>query len=193
MQKHMLWIHGFAGRPNNDIVISMRKHNPHYNIFSIEVDHHAIASMEKINNHIHNNKVEIVAGTSLGGYYAMCADFNGPKIVVNPVTNPVRDLRQFIGHNTYKPGRSDGQLEFEFTEQMLMEFGQIETKQLDSVICHYTTHDKILGESIKDEYNDLFRNLQMMDENILPGHFMTHKYIKEGLTPLLDSLPGTGL
>lgn len=185
----MLWIHGFSGRPDNDIVMSMRKHNPQYDIFSIEVDHHAIASVEKINNYIRNNEVDIVAGTSLGGYYAMCADFDGPKIVVNPVVDPLRDLRQFLGTNTYKPGRPDGQLVFEFTEDMLMEFGLLEPQSLEKVICHYTAHDGLLGESIKDEYSDRFYSLQLIDEDILPGHFMTHKYVKKALTPLLSSLP----
>lgn len=174
----ILWIHGFAGCPNNVHVQEMRKRYPQYTWHSIEVDHHALASMEKINNFILTNDVCLVAGTSLGGYYAMCSDFDGPKLVVNPVTDPKRDLRQFLGKNSYKPGRPDGQTEFEFTEEMLTEFGLLTHDKLYNVLCHYTPHDQLLGEDIKKEYEKTFYFLEMIDEKTLPEHFMTFKYVK---------------
>lgn len=68
----ILWIHGFAGKANNDTVKAMRKYHPEYEILSIEVDHHAIASMKKIDAYIAGHpELTLVAGTSLGGFYAM--------------------------------------------------------------------------------------------------------------------------
>lgn len=178
--KHtILWIHGFAGCPNNVHIKEMRKRYPEYEWYSIEVDHHAKASMEKINAYIRENDVSLVAGTSLGGYYAVYAEYDGPKLVVNPVANPVRDLRQFLGKCCFKPGRPDGQTEFEFTEEMLGEFGELHYDKLHNVLCHYTAHDHVLGEDIKKDYEQIFYRLEMMDEKILPDHFMTFKYIKE--------------
>ena len=174
----VLWIHGFAGCPNNVHFKERKKSYTEYNWFSIEVDHHAKSSIEKINAYIHSNDVCVVAGTSLGGYYAMCADFKGPKLIVNPVTNPVRGLKQFLGKNTYKPGRPDGQTEFEFTEDMLNEFGELQHDKLYNVLCHYTPHDQLLGDDIKKDYEDMFYFLEMMDEKVLPEHFMTFKYVK---------------
>jgi len=174
----ILWIHGFCGRPNNEHFLEMQKQSPQYDWYSIEVDHHALASMGKINNYIRTHNVCLVAGTSLGGYYAMCADFSGCKLVVNPVIDPVRDLRKFLGTNTYKPGRPDGQSEFEFTEEMLMEYGQLHHDKLTNVLCHYTAHDPLLGEDIKKDYEKTFYYLKMMDEKVLPGHFLTFKYAK---------------
>lgn len=177
-KKCILWIHGFCGRPNNEHFLEMQKHSPQYEWYSIEVDHHALASMEKINDYIRTHDVCLVAGTSLGGYYAMCADFNGSKLVVNPVMNPVRDLRQFLGTNTYKPGRPDGQTDFEFTEEMLMEFGKLKHDNLANVLCHFTAHDPVLGEDIKKEYEKSFYYLKKIDEKLLPGHFLTFNYAK---------------
>lgn len=174
----ILWIHGFGGRPNDEHFLEMQKQNPQYEWHSIEVDHHALASMQKINNFIRTHDVCLVAGISLGGYYAMCADFGGCKLVVNPVTDPVRDLRQFLGKNTYKPGRPDGQTDFDFTEEMLMEFGKLEHDNLANVLCHYTAHDPLLGEEIKKDYEKTFYYLKQMDEKLLPGHFLTSKYAK---------------
>lgn len=175
----ILWIHGFCGCPDNVHVQEMRKRYPEYDWYSIEVDHHAKASMAKINSYIRENDVCLVAGTSLGGYYAMCSEYEGPKLVVNPVTDPHRDLRQFVGRCLYKPGRPDGQTEFVFTEEMLAEFGELHYGNLNNVLCHYTAHDQVLGEDIKKDYEQIFYWLEMKDEKILPGHFMTFKYVKE--------------
>lgn len=176
----ILWIHGFGGKANNDTVWEMRRMYPQYDFFSIEVDHHAIASMNKINSYIATHNVDIVAGTSLGGFYAMCSDFEGPKFVVNPVTEPVRDLRQFIGENCYKPGRMDGQTNFTFTEEMLNEFREISPKDHRKTVCHYTAHDQLLGTDIQREYKRMFEwgNAKKIDEQILPSHFLTFKYVK---------------
>lgn len=178
-KKKILWIHGFAGCPENMHVKEMRKRYPEYEWYSIEVDHHAKASMEKINACISENDVSLVAGTSLGGFYAMCAEYEGPKLVVNPVVDPVRDLKQFVGKCCYKPGRPDGQTEFDFTEDMLEEFGELHYGGLHNVLCHYTAHDQVLGEDIKKDYEQMFYMLEMIDEKILPEHFMTFKYVKE--------------
>lgn len=177
-KKLILWIHGFAGCPDNANVKEMRKLYPEHEWYSIEVDHHAKASMEKINEYIRSHEVSLVAGTSLGGYYAMCAEFKGPKLVVNPVTNPVHDLRQFLGLNAYKTGRPDGQQDFIFTEEMLMEYSEIHLHDLHNVVCHHTAHDQVLGEDIKKDYQEMFYYLEEIDAQTLPSHFMTYRYVK---------------
>lgn len=188
----ILWIHGFAGKPDNDTVKEMRKRYPMYEFHSIEVDHHAKASMDKINAYIREQGIDLVAGTSLGGYYAMCSEFDGPKFVVNPVTDPVRDLRQFLGPNTYKPRRPDGQTDFVFTEEMLYEFGELELQPLDKVICHHTAHDQVLGEAIKEDYVRIFSQRQEIEDTILPNHFLTFRYVKscfgETLSKLIEKI-----
>lgn len=185
----ILWIHGFAGKANNDTVKAMRKYHPEYEILSIEVDHHAIASMKKIDAYIAGHpELTLVAGTSLGGFYAMCANTRLPKFVVNPVTNPVRDLHQFLGMNIYKPGREDGQKFFEFTEEMLHEFSELKIRSLYNVLCQHTAHDYVLGEDIKQEYRKMFFHIQELDKKILPNHFLTFNYAKKGLGKAVEYL-----
>lgn len=184
----ILWIHGFAGKPDNDTVKEMRKRYPMYEFHSIEVDHHAKASMDKINNYINDQDIDLVAGTSLGGYYAICSKFDGPKLVVNPVTDPVRDLRQFLGPNTYKAGRPDGQTDFIFTEEMLDEFGELELQPLEKVVCHHTPHDQVLGDAIKEDYVRLFPLRQEMEEGVLPNHFLTFRYVKSSFGVALKNI-----
>ena len=190
---NILWIHGFGGKANNDTVLEMKRKYPQYDFYSIEVDHHALSSMEKINAYIKTHHTDLVAGTSLGGYYAMCSDFEGPKLVVNPVMEPLRDLKQFLGHNCYKEGRSDGQTDFEFTSEMLAEFSLLKPNNPECVVCHHTSHDQLLGEGIKDEYIKTFKKRKEISDKVLPTHFLTFKYVKkdfgEELMELLDNPP----
>lgn len=186
--KEILWIHGFCGRPYSNNFKEMEKYNPQYQWFSIEVDHHALASMEKINRYIAEHDVALVAGTSLGGFYALCAEFDGPKMVVNPATNPVCQLRQFLGHNTYKPGRLDGQTDFVFTNEMLAEFGLLKPRSTANSLCHYTAHDTVLGEDVKNDYIQLFEKRKKINEDLLPGHFLSVEYVRTVFTEDLQRL-----
>lgn len=189
-QKLILWIHGFAGKPDNDSVQEMRRRYPAYDFYSIEVNHRAVASMEKINAFIQSHEVALVAGTSCGGFYAMCARFDGPRLVVNPVVDPVRDLRQFLGANTYKPGRPDGQTTFLFTEEMLQEYATLEVQPLSRTLCHHTAHDHVLGEAIKEDYARMFPLRQEMAEDILPNHFLTFHYVTTVFGQALEDILG---
>ncbi|MCF0220141.1 MAG: hypothetical protein HUK14_10200 [Muribaculaceae bacterium] len=185
---NILWIHGFGGKANNETVLEMKRKYPQYEFYSIEVDHHALSSMEKINAYIKTHHLDLVAGTSLGGYYAMCSSFAGVKLVVNPVMEPLRDLKQFLGHNCYKEGRADGQTDFEFTSDMLAEFALLKPHDLDSVVCHYTSHDQLLGEAIKDDYIRMFNKRKEISDKVLPSHFLTFKYVKRDFGEVLKEL-----
>jgi len=184
----ILWIHGFCGRPNNESVEYMKALYPQYDIYAIEVDHHARASIDKINAYIRDNDVNVVAGTSLGGFYALCSEFDGPRLVVNPVIEPIVELRQFLGKNSYKPGRPDGQEEFEFTEEMLNEFGTLQLQSLDKALCHYTTHDTVLGADMMQKYLSTFYFLREIDEKVLPGHPLAKKYIKNEFGKAVENM-----
>lgn len=147
-QKLILWIHGFAGKPDNDSVQEMRRHYPAYDF-----------------------------------YY-------GPKLVVNPVVDPVRDLRQFLGEYTYKPGRPDGQTTFLFTEEMLQEYATLEVQPLSRTLCHHTAHDHVLGEAIKADYARMSSQRQEIADNILPNHFLTFRYVKTVFGQTLEDILG---
>lgn len=183
MKKIILWIHGFAANPVNETFKEMKKLYSEYEWYPIEVTHYALDSMGKINDFIkvHMDEIALVSGTSLGGFYAMCSTYDGPKLVINPVVTPSRDLHQFIGHNCYKPGRQDGLSDFEFTEAMLEEFGQLSYTAGENIYCLYTTNDQVLGADIKTEYEHLFKHKQMVDPKILPGHFLTFKFVQKTL------------
>ena len=61
---------------------------------------------------------------------------------------------------------------------MLTEYSLLKPHALDSVVCHYTSHDQLLGEAIKDDYIQTFNKRKEINEKTLPSHFLTFKYVK---------------
>ena len=180
-----VFIHGFAGSIHSDVVGNLRKYYPELEWCPIEVSHRADESIEKINDFLKTHSdVRYLIGSSLGGFYVLCADFNGRKIVVNPSLNPASSLRNSVGTHTYRGRREDGAKTFKFTTQDLFAFRKWKPKDTPLTVCHYTPSDPVLGENIKLEYQRFFAHAEMTPD--LSGHFMNEHYIKHKLRELLQ-------
>ena len=95
-----VYIHGFAGSIHSDTITNLRKYYPDLEWCPLEVNHLVDESVAKINDFIgKNSDVEYLIGSSLGGFYVLCADFNGTKLVINPVLNPMSSLKKAVGIN----------------------------------------------------------------------------------------------
>ena len=179
-----VYIHGFAGSIHSDVVGNLRKYCPWLEWCPLEVDHHVDASVGKINAFLREHAdVAYLIGSSLGGFYVLCADFNGEKIVVNPVLNPMSTLKKSVGTHAYRGRREDGARDFKFTMQDLFAFKRWKPQDTPQTLCHYTAHDQVLGEEVKREYPKFFLHAEMCPD--LQNHFMNEHYIKHALAPLL--------
>ena len=101
LKKKIVYIHGFGGSPFTQTVGFLNLYYPDYEWCALEVDHHAGASIKKINDFAKENDVFAMIGTSLGGFYVLCSDFNGPKLVINPVIEPMKSLKKSVGTVQY--------------------------------------------------------------------------------------------
>ena len=73
-----VYIHGFAGSIHSDTITNFRKYYPELEWCPLEVDHRVDDSVKKINDFIKANAdVKYLIGSSLGGFYVLCADFAG--------------------------------------------------------------------------------------------------------------------
>ncbi len=175
-----VFIHGFAGSVHSDTVGNLRKYYPDWEWCALEVDHHADESIKKINAFLRaHDDVKCLIGSSLGGFYVLCADFAGRKIVINPSLNPMSTLKNAVGTHKYRGRREDGATEFKFTMQDLFAFKKWKPKDSPETICHYTPHDPVLGDGIKLDYQKFFARAEMTAD--LSGHFMNEHYIKHKL------------
>ena len=175
-----VYIHGFAGSIHSDTITNFRKYYPDLEWCPIEVNHIVDDSVKKINNFIAANPdVKYLIGSSLGGFYVLCADFAGRKIVINPVLNPMSSLKKAVGVNKYRGRRENGETEFKLTMQDLFRFKAFKPKDTPETICHYTPHDPNLGEDIKREYQKFVAHAEMTPH--LRSHFTDEHYIKHKL------------
>ena len=72
-KKKIVYIHGFGGSPFTQTVGFLNLYYPDYEWCALEVDHHAGASIKKINDFAKENEVFAMMGTSLGGFYVLCS------------------------------------------------------------------------------------------------------------------------
>ena len=104
--KNIFYIHGFNSWSTSSTIDKLKNFLPNDNIVGL---HYHSGNTFNINfrdliSQVENYNFEhfILIGTSLGGYYAkqLCQYFKVPCILINPVSSPLVQLRQFIGNHT---------------------------------------------------------------------------------------------
>ncbi len=196
VNRKILWLHGFGGSPKSGIVNFLRKYYPQFDWVAPELNHHPGESIEKINEILSgSDDVAAIIATSLGAFYAICSEFRGPELVINPAVTPYETIAKHLGVNRWFGPRSDGATQFTVTEADVEEFKAFPLPVGDEncitpfgeeafpgmlperILCHYTEHDQLLGEEVKALYEGLFPNREMMTHHVLPGHVVTESYI----------------
>lgn len=179
-----VYIHGFAGSIHSNTVGNLMKYYPEIEWVALEVNHHCAESIDIINTYLRAHEdVQWLIGSSLGGFYVLCADFSGTKLVINPVLNPATTMRKCVGKNKWRGRRDNGETEFKMTMQDVFEFRKFKPKDTPNTICHYTEHDQVLGEEARREYPKFFHNQEMTPD--LRNHFMDEHYIHNKLKEIL--------
>lgn len=185
MIHHAIYIHGFAGSIHSETVGNLRKYYPNIEWTALEVDHHVEASVRIINDYVKAHPdVDLLMGSSLGGFYVLCADFAGKKLVINPTLKPQSTLKNVVGVNKWRGRRENGETEFKVTMQDVFAFTRFKPKDTPNTLCHYTEHDQVLGEEARREYPKFFRNQEMTRD--LKSHFLDEHYIHTKLAEVLQ-------
>lgn len=194
MNKKALYIHGLASGSNSKTGKLLKQHLTSYEWTMAEVNHHCEESLEIIEHLLEELQPDIVCGTSLGGFYALCLaeKIQGRMLLVNPVLDAKEDndIRQFIGENRYFCKRQDKAKTFMLTEEdcdgmrskdFIVQQIQDNRERID---VWYSPKDEVLGEHYHLNYEELLgcrahRSLQM-------GHSMTEEFIAGDLSQFMN-------
>lgn len=175
-----VYIHGFTGSIFAPIVEKFRVYYPELEWCFIEVNQNPDESLPKIKQFLDENPdVEYLIGSSMGGFYVLCTEFAGRKIVINPLLQATKVLRYAVGTHQWRGKRTDGATEFTFTSEDAERFNHYTPKDSPQTVCHYTEHDQVLGEWTKEYYPTFFAHCKMVAE--LKGHFLSEEYIQHRL------------
>lgn len=179
-KKKLLYIHGFRSSAQSSTILTIKANYHEVEVHAFDVTHHPVESIKKIEEYVAEHGIDILAGSSLGGYYALCARVNIPKIAVNPVLNPENSLSFLpeIGQvvEYYNP-REDGVQTFKCTLADLDEFRGIEK--------HITPVTHIIG-SDKDE---LLGDLREQYKALVGDRFHESSQLGHRITPEFTAIP----
>ena len=180
--KRILYIHGFMSSARSSTIVRMKKQWVDFEIVAFDVNHHPLESIDKIEQFVRNNNVDLLMGTSLGGYYVLAADANIPKLAVNPVINPTTSLdrEEMLGIHEYFNERADGQQTVLVTREHLQEFIGIKFHLTDNTFIVGSTHDELLG-NLTHAYQ------QLVGERFTPTDEIGHR-INPQVTAVPDGL-----
>jgi len=97
----ILYIHGFASCGNSNKTKLLKEHFNDVLAPDVPIDpDEAISFLQKL---IVDNKVELIIGSSLGGFYAayLAEKFQIKTVLLNPSTQPFITLAPYVGENEY--------------------------------------------------------------------------------------------
>ena len=97
----ILYIHGFASCGNSNKTKLLKEHFNDVLTPDLPIDpDEAISFLQKL---IIDNEVELIIGSSLGGFYAayLAEKFQIKTVLLNPSTQPFITLAPYVGENEY--------------------------------------------------------------------------------------------
>lgn len=162
----ILYIHGYNGHPYGNSYHHLKKAiGDKHELFSIDYDvQHPKLSLDIIYKFIKDNKINVVIGSSLGGFLTLYLS-GVSRIVVNPCCDPANELPK-IGYN--------GPInEYKEILDNFKYFHDYEEYHLCSG-C-FTDNDEYLGTKYKDIFSKYFENTYIISD----GHHITEKSANE--------------
>lgn len=122
--KKILYIHGLGSGINSSTLNDIRDFfDKKYEVHGIEVNENPYESVKKIQNYVDNNKIDIVIGCSLGGFYS--AYINAPyKFLINPAFQIINIIKDKIGFGVYEYfcKREDGNTYYTLDQNVIDNF-----------------------------------------------------------------------
>ena len=177
-KKKMLYIHGFRSSAKSSTILNIIANYHDVEVHAFDVTHHPVESIRKIEEYVAEHDIDILAGTSLGGFYTLCAKVEIPKIAVNPVLAPEQSLRFLpeIGQEVeYYNEREDGVQTFKCTLSDLDEFRGIDKYITGVTHIIGSSHDELLGD-LRDGYRELVGD--RFHESSQLGHRITPEFLE---------------
>lgn len=147
--KKILYIHGFCSSAQTGTANRIREVFDQCDVHAIDVNHHPAESIALIEQYVRDNNIDLLIGTSLGGYFTLCADVDCIKVAVNPATDPehMLDHPDMMGHLRYFNPRQDGNWYFDFGPENLLEFRGIDFHITPRTYIICSDHDELLGDN----------------------------------------------
>lgn len=191
--KNVLYLHGLGSGANTTTASVLKNIMKNYNIVTVDLYHDIDMSMDIIYNAIEQNNIDIIIGTSLGGYFTLITKFSGIKIAINPVLKPSVDLVQFIGTHEYFVERQDGQKFYTLSQHDIDMYKGHYFSLTPNTYIILSDHDELLGNNI-DKVQRLMKHIEIdtNEDHVFItnkiGHRLSNNFIKGDFKYILNDI-----
>ena len=150
--RYAIYIHGLGSGAKSGTSSAFVHYFPEYEWICPEVNEDPEESIAKINEYISVFQPQIVAGTSMGGFYTAYADAPGAvKIAVNATVGVEHVLRKVgYGKHTFFCEREDGRREYELNETVVRKFTAFKASHSFILgrtnLAVYSKDDELVGQ-----------------------------------------------
>ena len=153
----LAYVHGFNGSHCGNSVNYLKVALPDgWSIDGIEYDEKNL-TCEQVRNLIYDyveaNNIDILIGTSLGGFY-LSTITDIPKVIINPCWNPIEELPKLDDVDTAWLSSFEKYLDYPYmsdTETKLMTLG------------YFGSHDELFGNKYHSVFNSCFGDSKVID------------------------------
>lgn len=186
---NILYVHGFRSSGNSATAKKLQEFLPYCKVFAPDLPLDAMEAVELLKKIVKTEKIDIVAGTSMGGMLAQkLRDI--PKVLVNPSFFVSETFRKNMGTVSYLNERKDGATEFEITPNIVDSYAAIERSQFHAItqreksitVGAFGNNDEIVD--CKDVYLSHYENIVYF----AGGHRLNELAIKHRIIPTIARL-----
>lgn len=174
----ILYVHGYNGKPDGESFQKLAKHAEVADFGGEKVEMHSFDydaedpydALKRLNQYYYENNIDLIIGSSLGGFLAAGCDFTC-RIVVNPCWVPSEELPK-VGYTGYME-------DYKSLEQYWGE----ETKTIDTELCIgcFAPADELLGTKYMEEFKKHFKEVY----EIPGGHHISEEAARKIMTEIV--------
>ena len=149
---YAIYIHGMGSGAKSGTKTSFGRYFPEYEWLSPEVTHDPFESLQILDEWITAFQPQLIAGTSMGGFYTMYAHAHAAiKLMLNPVINIETVIRKIgYGKHPYHCEREDGATEFVIDEPLIQKFTVFKQERQfvlgSKNIALFSSDDELVGK-----------------------------------------------
>lgn len=188
---NILYLHGFASSGNSGTAKEIQECLPNCKVISPDLPIHPSEALELINKIVDEQKIDLVIGTSMGGYFAAQIS-DRMKILVNPSFHVSRMMKNRLGDNyemtiPYFKAREDGATDFVLTKEIANLYFALERNIEKCAVWSNRSRIETLGVfgtdddvvDCRDEYLSMYENIRFFKG----GHRLNKEAVEEVIIP----------
>lgn len=188
---NILYLHGFASSGNSGTAKEIQECLPNCKVIAPDLPLHPSEALELIHKIVDEQEIDLVIGTSMGGYFAVQIS-DRMKILVNPSFHVSRMMKNRLDDNyemtiPYFKARKDGATEFVLTKEITNYYLALERNIEKCAVWSNRSNVETLGVfgtdddvvDCRDEYLSMYENIRFFKG----GHRLNKEAVEEVIIP----------